>query len=581
MDPLSITVTVITLIQVTQSVLLSCYQLKGQIKDAESEITKVIDEAEQLSSILEHIKGILEENPEAASILAPLASHGKGPLHSIKAALVEIKDKIAPLAKPGLKSKLLWPFESKSFQRLLAIIQNQKSTLQLALSSCQTKLLVEQANAGKELHNAVGSVGTQVVGAIEDVEKKRKRDAMLKWYKSCDPEQNHQKSRGKHEPDTAKWIFEAKEFQAWKSQDGETLWVNGIPGSGKTILCSTIIDRMQETCKDDANSRVLYYYFDFSDGTKQTLSSFLKSIIFQLISPPDSEAAAAETLYDKCRETLEPNLDELLAVLIEELAKIKTTYLCIDALDECPEVERELFFRSFFKSSLPTPISMLITSRKEFDIELVLKDKAFFNIPIQSSDVDADVRIHVQNAVSQDSAFSKWKPAVRQEILDAIVSGSNGMFRWAVCQLDSLKKCLTPAMVRCELKRMPETLDGTYDRILQGIPSLHAKFVQSAMNWLAFSMRPLTLSELAEAAVVDPKSERFDPDECRLVDEQLIMSLCGSLVTSSVRKFTIFDRDWLFEKYEMEYGSNYRRFLNDDVEVVSLSHFSVKEYIIS
>ena len=431
MDPLSITASVIAVIQITNSVLLGCYRLRGQIKDAESEISKIIDEAEQLSSILEHVNSILEEDStNAASILAPLAAEsedGKGPLNSIKAALTELKDKITPLEKPGLKSKLRWPFESKSFQRLLAIIRNQKSTLQLTLSSCQTKLLVQQANTGTDLRNAIGSVGTQVVETIQDLEKKRRRGAVLKWYKSSDPEQNHQRSRSKHEPDTAKWIFDVKEFQAWTTQNGEMIWIHGIPGAGKTILCSTIIDHMQERCRNKDKSCVLYYYFDFSDSTKQSFSSLLKSLIFQLVSRQDSEATGAEALYDKCKETQESSEDELLEVLIEELKDIETTYLFIDALDECPEAERALFFNSFFTSSLPAVLSVLITSRKEPDIESALKDKVSHNITIQNADIDADVRIHVNNAISKDPAFSKWKPTIRQEMLDAIVSGSNGM----------------------------------------------------------------------------------------------------------------------------------------------------------
>jgi ankyrin repeat protein len=136
-------------------------------------------------------------------------------------------------------------------------------------------------------------------------------------------------------------------------------------------------------------------------------------------------------------------------------------------------------------------------------------------------------------------------------------------------------------MVRTELKRMPETLEGTYDRILQGIPNLHKTFVQSAMNWLAFSMRPLTVSELAEATVIDPKSERFDPDECRFVDEQLILSLCGTLVSTSSKECDAKNKDWLNEKYEMQYGWAYNPHIEKSIQVVTLSHFSVKEYIIS
>jgi ankyrin repeat domain-containing protein 50 len=96
-----------------------------------------------------------------------------------------------------------------------------------------------------------------------------------------------------------------------------------------------------------------------------------------------------------------------------------------------------------------------------------------------------------------------------------------------------MKKCITPAIVRTELKRMPETLDQMYDRILQGIPRLHRQYVQSAMHWLAFSTRPLVLSELAEAVAIEPKLGKFDPEESRLLDENLILDLCGTLTTRS------------------------------------------------
>lgn len=130
---------------------------------------------------------------------------------------------------------------------------------------------------------------------------------------------------------------------------------------------------------------------------------------------------------------------------------------------------------------------------------------------------------------------------------------------------------------------MPETLDQTYDRILQTVPSLHQRFVQSALHWLAFSSRPLLLKELAEAAVIDPDTGMFDPDDSRLVDENLILDLCGTLVTSSVKKYdrSTASDDWLNEKLAIEYGYNPYLSQYTGFDVVSLSHFSVKEYISS
>jgi ankyrin repeat protein len=151
-----------------------------------------------------------------------------------------------------------------------------------------------------------------------------------------------------------------------------------------------------------------------------------------------------------------------------------------------------------------------------------------------------------------------------------------------VCQLDTMKKCLTPAMVRAELKRMPETLDQTYDRILQSVPSLHESFVQSALHWLAFATRPLQLQELAEAAVLRPESGSFEPDVCRLLDENLILELCGTLVTASIVEYREYGSDdWLSEKLRIR-GGFYSPYMNNNkFSIVSLSHYSVKEYIAS
>jgi hypothetical protein len=80
---------------------------------------------------------------------------------------------------------------------------------------------------------------------------------------------------------------------------------------------------------------------------------------------------------------------------------------------------------------------------------------------------------------------------------------------------------------------MPEGLDQTYDRILDSIPYGHRVYVQSALRWLAFSARPLSLEELAEAAVIQPGTV-FDPQSSRLLNQNKIVDFCGALVSSAI-----------------------------------------------
>lgn len=107
-------------------------------------------------------------------------------------------------------------------------------------------------------------------------------------------------------------------------------------------------------------------------------------------------------------------------------------------------------------------------------------------------------------------------------------------FRWVECQFDTLRKCITNNAVRKALKELPLTLDKTYDPILCSIPQDYHREAQCVMQLLAFSYRPLTLDEVAEAIAVNCDDECFDPED-RLPDQYDILEICSSLVTLAAR----------------------------------------------
>jgi ankyrin repeat protein len=131
-------------------------------------------------------------------------------------------------------------------------------------------------------------------------------------------------------------------------------------------------------------------------------------------------------------------------------------------------------------------------------------------------------------------------------------------FRWVVCQLDILQNCSQPSKIRKALKSLPKTLDATYDRMLLNIDQEIQGQAFLALKWLAFSARPLDITELAEAVVVNPRENpRFDPDDRLFSPSELLRFLSG-LVTISSSKGP-----------------------GDDRSEIRLAHFSVKEYLIS
>ena len=112
-------------------------------------------------------------------------------------------------------------------------------------------------------------------------------------------------------------------------------------------------------------------------------------------------------------------------------------------------------------------------------------------------------------------------------------------FRWAVCQLDTLRKCIKPSALRKALASLPKTLDDTYERILCNIDQDHAEDALKVLQWLAFSARPLGAQEVAEAtAITLDDSPTFDPRD-RLRHPTDILGICSSLISVSSRPISL------------------------------------------
>lgn len=102
-------------------------------------------------------------------------------------------------------------------------------------------------------------------------------------------------------------------------------------------------------------------------------------------------------------------------------------------------------------------------------------------------------------------------------------------FRWAQLSMDHLDTLRTGRDIRKALREMPSTLNDTYVRLLQSIPSGDRNFAREALMWLCFAVRPLSLLELGEAIVLQEDDDDLDND-CRMSNDQAILEICQGLV---------------------------------------------------
>ena len=195
------------------------------------------------------------------------------------------------------------------------------------------------------------------------------------------------------------------------------------------IILSGSSSSVIDTLKKDSTFFLAYFYFDFSDTTKQDCRALAASLVFQLATC--SEACQAY-LKEKRKPSGSPNYDELLVMLSELLELSGRTCVVIDALDECPERARRTDLSRFLQhlcrfDDNDKRLHIFITSRTEVDIADALS-------PFSPSKLSLhDARLHqeelskyITTRLNHHKEY-RWSPDVKKRVHEVLTERSRGM----------------------------------------------------------------------------------------------------------------------------------------------------------
>lgn len=147
----------------------------------------------------------------------------------------------------------------------------------------------------------------------------------------------------------------------------------------------------------------------------------------------------------------QPNLEELQNVLLAIAKHFNSVFLVLDALDECTLEQRTdlcEFFSNIVELSAahqaesdvrtiqppgtsPGVVKLLVTSRKEPDIERVFRQRSFPKVEIEAERVDCDIAIYVKAEIDQriqDERLILRDLALKDRIFTTLTTKSGGMY---------------------------------------------------------------------------------------------------------------------------------------------------------
>ena len=333
-------------------------------------------------------------------------------------------------------------------------------------------------------------------------------------------------------PDSYHWILENCDFQQWRhDQQSHLLWIKGDPGKGKTMLLCGIVNELKMSIAE--TYLLSFFYCQATDSRINNATAVLRGLLYLLIDQQPSLILHIQKQHDLVGKNLFEDVNAWVALSdiftnVLQDPSLKSTYLIIDALDECTEGLRKLLDFIIQKSSSSPHVKWLVSSRNWPPIEQQLNkagSKVRLCLELNAESVSAAVSIYIQHTVCQLAQEKKYDDRTQDAVLEHLSSNANNTFLWVALVCQNLKN-IPRGRIRARLSSFPPGLDSLYERMMKQIcESEDSELYRRILGSIATVYVPITLTELT--SLVEMLQESSDDVESL----QEIIGLCGSFLT--------------------------------------------------
>ncbi|KAE8549969.1 hypothetical protein EYB25_008494 [Talaromyces marneffei] len=363
--------------------------------------------------------------------------------------LVSIYASILAFCSDALEvfAKVQWaPFEKK-FGQIRDDLQHQIENLNIVSNAVTMKsVMAIEANMNKK----------------QSLKAQKERRDFLDWICKHDVETLHDEIDNKRHKDTGSWLLETDSFKSWVNQNKENiLWLNGPPGTGKSVLASVAINHLIKRSKHTQDT-VIYAYFKGEETNSQYLptqmiSSLVKQLCWALPALPEP---AIEFYSNFLMNGRRPSFNDLESLFLKCLKLFERVFVVLDGLDECEQKHRKMILNFVFGIGAQSEdAKIFVASRKQIDILHAFRRHKFLHVSSRDPLAQEDIAKLIKHRVATE--LSHIDPEVRETVVQTVTEKSNGMYLWVDLQLTDIAQ-VPEADIERQLELLPSGLEDTY-----------------------------------------------------------------------------------------------------------------------
>ncbi|KAF2142286.1 uncharacterized protein K452DRAFT_358125 [Aplosporella prunicola CBS 121167] len=421
------------------------------------------------------------------------------------------------------------PFRSMENPHMQRVLAQESEVLKLAGLADTERLL--------RLQTVMMRLSDQATVSEKFLQESKYRE-LVNWLSPTRFYQHHADHSERRLAETGQWLLDHPKYRQWRtSSSSSILLVHGIPGCGKSMLTSKVIDSLlSERLANPATAPFAYFYCaDYeAEPERRQPEDILRSIVRQLgvsSQPPRRVRDTVLSEYERRQAEAEIGGCELLKLQVSDslkltLALISTdpVTIVVDAVDEVQEKKRFELLNALHQL-------VFITSRDNNHVLALLPDASKIRVQTEGNqkDVKYFVRDQVDRVIQEKRLLNGCASQdLRDDVVKTLIDGAGEMFLWVTLQIEYL----------CHMKHEQDIISTIRKRNLTNLDGIFAYIVTRILesekvgrdiairvfSCLLFTKKPLTATAIISAVCLS------SPTNQPPIEASSLLDVCFNLV---------------------------------------------------